>query len=81
MGPILALQMRCWHESSTLSESITLLVGKDKAPKIAHKNVLCNTSPFFDAACKPQWMNPEKSVIKLEDDPIVIQVCGLLDVL
>jgi hypothetical protein len=48
--------------------------GKDPPTFIVHKKILCAYSPFFEAACKPEWMKPEDRVIKLpEDDPETIK--------
>lgn len=36
--------------------------------------MLCDASPFFKAACKPEWMTPDERTIKLpEDDPVAVQ--------
>jgi hypothetical protein len=54
-----------------------LLVGKgdNQATVIVHKKVLCNASPFFEAACKPEWMKAEDKGIKMpEDDPEAINI-------
>ncbi|KAN0098740.1 hypothetical protein V8E51_014403 [Hyaloscypha variabilis] len=61
----------------SLEEIITLEVGQgDKQAKYnVHKSILCATSPFFEAVCKPEWMKPEDKVIRLpEDDPEVIRL-------
>jgi hypothetical protein len=49
---------------------ITLRVGEGEqgAEFTAHKNILCKASPFFKAACKPEWMKPGDNVIKLPED-------------
>lgn len=60
----------------SLEECITLEVGEGDATTkfTVHKNVLCAASPFFQAACKPECMEPEEMVIKLpEDDPDAIR--------
>lgn len=63
--------------ASSLQEMITLVVGEGKkeTPFTIHKDILCKASPFFKAACKPEWMRAEDKVIKLPvDDPKVIQM-------
>jgi len=60
----------------SLDEMITLVVGENdkKATITIHKKVLCAYSPFFEAACKPEWMKPEEKVINLpEDNPEAIK--------
>jgi hypothetical protein len=60
----------------SLRQIVTLIVGEgDKSASFAvYENVLCEASPFFKAACKPEWIKPEDSVTKLpEDDPNVVQ--------
>jgi hypothetical protein len=58
-----------FHRS--LDESITLVVGEGEQQTFlnVHKNVLCAFSPFFEAACKPEWMKDDK-VIKLPEDDL-----------
>ncbi|KAE8442665.1 hypothetical protein EG329_002963 [Mollisiaceae sp. DMI_Dod_QoI] len=53
---------------NSLGDTITLLVGKDEIPLTVHKTVLCDSSPFFAAACKPEWQALEVGVIRLPDD-------------
>jgi hypothetical protein len=48
---------------------MTLLVGDEEARILAHKRVLSSSFPFFEAACKA----PETTVVKLPDEPFVIQ--------
>ncbi|PVH87576.1 hypothetical protein DL98DRAFT_635289 [Cadophora sp. DSE1049] len=61
---------------NSLDHVITLEVGGgDNPTKFAvHKAVLCSSSPFFESACKPEWMTAEDCVIKLPvDDPVAVQ--------
>jgi len=65
-----------------LDDIITLEVGEDEnLTRLAvHKTVLCSSSPFFEAACKPEWMKAEDRVIKLPvDDPVAVKamVCWM----
>jgi hypothetical protein len=63
-------------QTRSLEDTITLVVGPgDKERRlVVHKDVLCGASPFFEAACKPEWMNPNDKVLKLpDDDPETIQ--------
>ncbi|PVH87575.1 hypothetical protein DL98DRAFT_649204 [Cadophora sp. DSE1049] len=57
---------------SSLNEPVSLVVGAEHEPIsfTVHKNVLRETSDFFKAACKPEWMKPVDGVIKLPDDDV-----------
>jgi hypothetical protein len=73
---ILNLRSNTNTKSSSLEEVITLVVGEGEgqAKLIVHKDVLCSASPFFQAACKPEWMTAEDKVITLpEDDPEAVK--------
>jgi hypothetical protein len=37
-----------------MSQTITLIVGKDEVPFVVHKQILCDASPVFEAAGKPE---------------------------
>lgn len=51
---------------------MTLIVGVGSKTKSfsVHKNILSQTSSFFKAACKPEWMKPEDRVIRFPDDDV-----------
>lgn len=52
---------------------VILLVGKEEAKFVVHKDILYAQSGFFAAACKKEWMKVENQVLKLPvDDPEVI---------
>jgi BTB/POZ domain len=54
--------------SSTLTSSIiTLVVGRDQRLFAAHEDVLCH-SPFFQAACRGQFMEATNKRISLPDE-------------
>ncbi|KAH6723393.1 hypothetical protein BKA61DRAFT_10539 [Leptodontidium sp. MPI-SDFR-AT-0119] len=57
---------------SGLDEIISLVVGKvpQTTTFSVHKSVLCETSPFFKATCKPEWMKPEDKVVRLPEDNV-----------
>ena len=60
---------------SAKSQTITLLVGEKEVPLVIHKKVLCEASPFFESACKPEWMKDDEPTIKLpEDDPELVDI-------
>jgi hypothetical protein len=57
-------------------QMITLIVGEgDDAKSFSiHQDILCNSSAFFKAACKPQWMKADERVITFpDDDPVALQ--------
>jgi len=59
---------------SSLSEAITLIVGGAKTPFVVHKRALCEASLFFEAACKPEWLDENTHSIELpEDDPEAVR--------
>jgi len=39
-----------------------LWMRKPKHTFVVHKNVLCAASPFFEAACKPEWMDQDRII-------------------
>ena len=47
---------------------IKLLVGEEEIELSIHENILCEHCPFFETACKPQWMKDDDPTIKLADD-------------
>ncbi|KAJ8061701.1 hypothetical protein OCU04_009501 [Sclerotinia nivalis] len=54
---------------SSFDEMITLIVNESRPETIlVHKNLLCAASPFFEAACKPEWQTGDKFIIKLPED-------------
>ncbi|KAK5133464.1 hypothetical protein LTR08_007706 [Meristemomyces frigidus] len=38
------------------SDVVTILVGRDEVPFVVHKELLCQCSPFFAAACSREWL-------------------------
>ncbi|KAF7859707.1 hypothetical protein EAF04_008786 [Stromatinia cepivora] len=53
----------------SFDEMITLIVNESRPETIlVHKNLLYTASPFFEAACKPEWQIGDKFVIKLPED-------------
>jgi hypothetical protein len=73
---LLILKWNTNTNSSALDEVITLIVGEGEgqAKLFVHKDVLCSANPFFQAACKPEWMKAEDKVITLpEDDPEAVK--------
>ena len=56
------------NQSSTLTSSIiTLVVGREQRLFAAHEDVLC-ISPFFQAACRGQFMEATSKRISLPDE-------------
>lgn len=57
---------------------ITLVVGPSKEIFTVHKTLICNKSPFFDAACNGGFIESVEDIIHLpEDQPAVVEL--LLD--
>ena len=48
-------------------ESITVLVGEEKKKYVIHKNIVCQSSPFFDAAVKGQWKEAAEMVVRMPE--------------
>ncbi len=55
-----------------MDEAATLVVGESdqQAKFTVHKNILSAASPFFEAACKLEWMKAQGRVIKHPDDDL-----------
>ena len=47
---------------------MVVLIGEDEIKFTAHKDVLCKTSRYFEAACSPQWLNEGSPPLKLPAD-------------
>ncbi|PMD41659.1 hypothetical protein L207DRAFT_582089 [Hyaloscypha variabilis F] len=54
---------------NSFNSSVTLFVGDNKVPFVAHTRMLRKNSPFFHAACKREWLRKDRSVQLPEDDP------------
>ncbi|KAK5124927.1 hypothetical protein LTR85_001117 [Meristemomyces frigidus] len=54
-------------------ETIVVLVGQDKTAFTVHKDIICERSPFFRAACAARWQDSdaERDVKLIDDDPEV----------
>ncbi|KAK3715689.1 hypothetical protein LTR37_006914 [Vermiconidia calcicola] len=51
-------------------EDITVLVGPDEKRYVVHKNLVCDNSSFFRAACNGDWKETKEKVVRLpEVDP------------
>lgn len=55
------------HGSTLTSSIITLVVGREQRLFAAHEDVLCH-SPFFQAACRGQFMEATNKRISLPDE-------------
>jgi hypothetical protein len=53
--------------SFSQQSTVTLLVGPDEQPLIAHESYITLNSEFFKAAMKKQWSEGQKRVIKLPE--------------
>lgn len=50
--------------------TVTLLVGTDEEPLIAHESYITKNSEFFQAAVKKEWAEGQTRVIKLPEDDV-----------
>jgi hypothetical protein len=57
-----------------MSQTIILLVGDEQVPFIVHQKILCENSPFFESACKPEWMKDEQTIKLPVDEPELIDI-------
>lgn len=46
-------------------ETIVVIVGEDAKCFTVHKDMICNKSPFFAAACAKDWIEGQKGRVKL----------------
>ncbi|KAF2237135.1 hypothetical protein EV356DRAFT_564885 [Viridothelium virens] len=61
-----------------LGEPIKVVVGIGDHVKTfhVHKDLFCSISPYFEAACSPEWMNSGDDFIPLPaDDPELFELC------
>jgi hypothetical protein len=45
-----------------------VLVGPEKKSFSIHKNIICNRSPFFQAACAERWQASTPKALELPED-------------
>ncbi|KAE9373270.1 hypothetical protein N431DRAFT_309520, partial [Stipitochalara longipes BDJ] len=57
----------------SFGSSVTLIVGDNEVPFMAHKRMLRNISPFFYAACKREWLHKDNSIHLPDDEPDAVQ--------
>lgn len=58
----------------TQQDTVTLLVGFDEEPLVAHESYLTRNSEFFKAAMKKEWAEGQIRVIKLPEDDLATMV-------
>jgi hypothetical protein len=51
--------------SYNYNEVITILVGPEEHRFIAHKDVICDKSKFFKAACSDRWLEVQEKIVRL----------------
>lgn len=54
-------------QSSSYSDTITILVGKDEQRFTVHKDIICEKSEFFQAACSQRRREEQEMVVRLPD--------------
>ena len=50
--------------------TVTLLIGSEEQPLVAHESYLTKNSEFFEAAMKKEWAEGQTRVIKLPEDDV-----------
>ncbi|KAK5124929.1 hypothetical protein LTR85_001119 [Meristemomyces frigidus] len=53
----------------TFAENVEVLVGDDLIKFYVHPSIVCQRSPFFEAACE-RWKKAGEPVDMVHDDPI-----------
>ena len=53
----------------SFADHIEVLVGPEKKLFAVHRDVICDRSPFFRAACSERWQQGSKAIELLDDDP------------
>jgi hypothetical protein len=58
-----------------MDDIITLIVGQgdEQIRCQIHRNVLCDSSEYFTAQCRPEWLGPNCEVGLPEDEPNIIK--------
>jgi hypothetical protein len=78
------LDASSWEPSTTSNydknDMITLLVGSEERPLLAHGSYLAMHSEFFKAALKKEWVEGQTRTVKLPDEQpeIVAQYLGFV---
>lgn len=63
------------HTNSKYKTMITLLVGPSKEIFTVHKHLICDKSPFFDAACNGGFLESAENMVHLpEDQPVIVEL-------
>ena len=53
----------------SFEDHIEVLVGPEKKLFAVHRDVICDRSPFFRAACSERWQQGSKAIELLDDEP------------
>lgn len=49
------------------AEDVVILVGETERRSVVHKNILCQSSTFFKAACSGQWLEATERLVRLPE--------------
>ena len=60
------------------ADSVELIVGKEKARFIVHKDLLCSTASFFDRTFNSSFKEAEQQRVELPEDPPSAVHCFVL---
>ena len=58
-------------------DTVTLFIGPDAEPLVAHKSFIVRNSEFFSAAMKKVWAEGQKRIIKLPEEDVAIMTSYL----
>ncbi|KAM0717913.1 hypothetical protein Q7P37_006245 [Cladosporium fusiforme] len=55
------------EQSNDYSSTVKILVGEKEKPFVAHRDIICDKSKFFRAACSKNWRESQERVVRLPE--------------